>query len=387
MKRIHLYLLFIVITSALLSVFSLLYSITLPSLLRVRVEKSLVVKERPRETLTAGGASAEGKIASSSLALWDPSAPFDESEFGRTLKKSVLKNTVSSTAVSPASQPGYNAIRHEESVTLHESSTALLASSSPLSPALPLALPPLNETAIKSAVVKIQCPDEEGVGFYAGSGFALEGGRIVTAAHVVKDSRSKECDVIFPEKNTPRYYLKGTIQDIFETKRRHDEDGIDIAFISLPQIDAYPEARALWKSYPSVPYQVCGNPAMRGDALLHIGYPSNYKDQNYLSELQGQAVKYASIEGVKEQLSEDQTYTFRAPVLKFTDDETGFYPYMTSRVPSFYGDSGGLVFNVAKQCILGVNRGGTVGKGAGENYSLFTVMGWESVKKLIPSEK
>ena len=114
----------------------------------------------------------------------------------------------------------------------------------------------------------------------------------------------------------------------------------------------------------------------KGDALLHYGYPSNFVDQNYLSEQEGRAVAYADIMGIKDQYSDDFSYQYKTPEFSYTGDESALHPYMISRVASFYGDSGGLAFNAAKQCILGPHRGGTVGRGAGENYSIFPILEW-----------
>lgn len=244
-------------------------------------------------------------------------------------------------------------------------------------------LPPLDEKAIMSAVVKIQCPTEDGLGKYVGSGFAVDGGKVVTAAHVVKDSGSATCDIIFQKDRRPVHYLHGTLESLQTIIKRHDEDGIDVATLTLPRLDDYPEAQAIFSKYPKIPYPVCTNSQMVGDKLLHFGYPSNYADQNYLSRLEGEAVVHADIKGIKEQLSEDQTFVFKTPIFGFTYDESGMHPYMVSRVASFYGDSGGLAFNATKQCILGPHRGGTIGKSAGENFSVFINLGWSGAGSLL----
>jgi len=244
-------------------------------------------------------------------------------------------------------------------------------------------LPPLDEARLLAAVVKIQCPVSDGFGKYIGSGFALEDGVIVTAAHVIMDSASATCEVIFPKERRPIRYLKGSIFDFAKVKPRHDTQGIDLAFIKLKPLEAYPEAQEVFSRYPAAPYPVCKNPAMLGDKLLHFGYPSNYLDQNYLSMMEGEAVAYADIKGIKEQLSQDQTFTFKSPVFSFNEDESRMHAYMVSRVASFYGDSGGMAFNATKQCILGPHRGGTIGRSAGENYSIFLLLGWEGLKEIL----
>lgn len=240
-------------------------------------------------------------------------------------------------------------------------------------------LPPLDEANLLKAVVKIQCPASDGLGKYIGSGFVFKGGIVATAAHVIKDSASSECEIIFPHERRPIHYLRGKIENLKEVIRRHDEEGIDLAVLKLPDLSAYPEAKEIFNEYPFIPYPVCENPAMLGDELLHFGYPSNYADQNYLSEQKGKAVVYADIGGIKEALSEDQTFTYKTPIFSSSYDESRMHPYMVSRVASFYGDSGGLAFNETKQCVLGPHRGGTIGKSNGENYSVFMLMGWDKV--------
>lgn len=260
--------------------------------------------------------------------------------------------------------------------------TSLLATSSPVQVATgsPKSLPPLDEVAIMQAVVKIECPAQGGIGKYIGAGFLLPKGRVITAAHVVMDSASETCDIIFPKNRRPTYFLKGTIDNLTEVKRRHNEDGVDVALINLPQLENYPDGRAIFDSYPFVPYPICESPNTLGDALLHFGYPSNYLDLNYLSELKGQAIAYADINGIKDQISEDQTYTFKSPVFSFTGDESAMHAYTVSRVASFYGDSGGLAFDATQQCILGPHRGGTIGGSEGQNFSIFINLGWTKAK-------
>ena len=251
-------------------------------------------------------------------------------------------------------------------------------------PALTRKLPPLDEEALLKSVVKIQCPTADGLGKYIGSGFVVGERTVVTAAHVVKDSASDTCEVIFPRERKPVHYLKGMIKNLKETIRRHDQEGIDVGVLVLPELSSYPEAQAIFSNYPIIPYPICSDPQMPGDELLHFGYPSNYLNQSYLSELPGKAVVNADINGVEDRTSLEGDYTYKSPVFDFTDDWSKMYPYMVSRVASFYGDSGGLAFNVGKQCIIGPHRGGTIGKAAGENYSVFMNLGWEKAKVLLP---
>jgi len=262
--------------------------------------------------------------------------------------------------------------------------TVVLPPPSPSTPSAP-PLPPLDEKAILEAVVKVECPSEDRRGKYVGSGFILPKGIVVTAGHIIKDSGGDECQVIFPnEDRAPSHYLRGVIEDREEVERRHDEEGIDAAVIFLPALSAYPEGATVFpEGYPFIPYPICGEPRMLKDRLLHFGYPSNYLNQSYLSKSDGQAVAYADIQGIEEQLSEDQTFIFKTPIFGYTGDQSSLHAYMVSRVPSFYGDSGGLAFNADKQCILGPHRGGTIGGGAGENFSVFPVLGWEGAQQVI----
>ena len=261
---------------------------------------------------------------------------------------------------------------------------AASSSAARTSVAEPPPLPPLNEEAILRAVVKIECPSTDGRGKYVGSGFLLPKGVVVTAAHLVKESGSDTCRVIFSKDRMPAHYLSGITEDRGEVALRHDEDGIDVALLFMPVLAAVPEAQAIFpREYPFVPYPVCGEPAMLGDSLLHFGYPSNFLNQSYLSQAEGRAVAYADIAGIREQLSEDQTFLFKTPLFSYTGDQSRLHPYMVSRVATFYGDSGGLAFNTTKRCILGPHRGGTIGGGAGENFSVFAILGWQNTRRII----
>ena len=252
------------------------------------------------------------------------------------------------------------------------------------SPAFSPPLPPLDEERIMRAIVKIECPSKDGRGRYIGSGFVRPRGVVVTAAHLVKDSGSDECRVVFPHKRVPSHYLAGKIEDREAADKRLDEEGIDIAFIVLPALADYPEARAIFSDeYPSVPYPLCTDPAILGNATLHFGYPANFQDQSYLARSQGEAAAYADIRGIREVLSQNQTIAYKSPELTSTADQSRFHPYGVSRVPSFYGDSGGLAFDATRQCILGPTRGGSIGGGAGENLSIYGILSWPGAPSVV----
>ena len=246
-------------------------------------------------------------------------------------------------------------------------------------------MPPLDEKAILSSVVKIECPSKDHRGTYVGSGFVMPHGVVVTAAHLLIDIGSDTCRVIFPKDRAPAYFLSAVTEDRAAVQKRHDEEGIDVAFLFLPLLASYPDAKAIFPDhYPLVPYPVCAGSMLLGDRLLHFGYPGNFLNNSYLSETRGIAVSYADIHGTQEELSEDQTFLFRAPIFSYTVDQSSVHPYMVSRVASFYGDSGGLAFDATRQCILGPHRGGTIGGGEGENFSIFLRLGWDGVRNILP---
>jgi len=278
----------------------------------------------------------------------------------------------------------------------HASATALNATASsspapaPVAPPKPV-LPPLDLDAIFSSVVKIECPSEDRKGKYVGSGFVLSdsqtsGISIVTVAHLLMASGTDSCTVIFPKDRAPSRYFTGAIrEDRALIRKRHDEEGIDIAIITLPPLAEYPEAKEVFPdAYPAVPYPICTDPDMIGDVLYHFGYPSNFLNQSYLSKSDGKAVAYADIKGIETVLSQDQTSSYKSPIFSYVTDTFNLHPYMASQVATFYGDSGGLAFNATKQCILGPQRGGTIGGGAGENISIFPLLGWPPTRPLLP---
>lgn len=242
----------------------------------------------------------------------------------------------------------------------------------------------IDEDAIFRAVVKIQCPAADGIGKSIGSGFVLKDGIVVTVAHLLMDSGVKTCDVIFPKDRFPIHYLKGEITESVEAiKKRFEEDGIDIGFLRIPLIAEYDDARTIFGNfYPSLPYSVCDNPSIIGDVVYHYGYPSNFKDLNYLSRMEGVVVSYADIQGTSIQIPEGGGASYRAPDFSFTNDEKEFHPYAVSQVGIFYGSSGGLAFDASRACILGVNHG--FGKGSTATYSIFLSIGWKAAGALIP---
>ncbi len=269
------------------------------------------------------------------------------------------------------------------SVTISSSVTA--TTTPPVSAPPELVLPPLREDELLRAVVKIECPSEDRKGVYIGAGFSMPRGVVVTAAHLLTDVASTTCKVIFPHDRAPAHYLFGTPENLTAVKKRYNERGIDVAFLYLPALANYPEGKAIFPDgYPVISYPVCAHARAIGDTVFHYGYPSNFSDNSYLAKNIGEVTAYADISGVREELSEDQRFLYKTPIFSYTVDQTVLHPYLVSRVPSFYGDSGGLAFDVTRQCILGVGHGGTIGGAAGENFSLLMRLGWEGARDILP---
>ena len=263
------------------------------------------------------------------------------------------------------------------------SSTA--AAVSPVSAPPEPVLPPLREDELLRAVVKIECPSEDRRGVYIGAGFSMPRGVVVTAAHLLTDVASTTCKVIFPHDRAPAHYLFGTPENLDAVKKRYNEQGIDAAFLFLPALANYPEGKAVFPDgYPVISYPICTHSRAISDTVFHYGYPSNFSDNSYLAKNIGEVTAYADISGVREELSEDQRFLYKTPIFSYTVDQAVLHPYLVSRVPSFYGDSGGLAFDVTRQCILGVGHGGTIGGAAGENFSLLMMLGWEGVRGILP---
>ena len=241
-----------------------------------------------------------------------------------------------------------------------------------------------DENLIFRAVVKIQCPASDGVGKSIGSGFVLGSGLVVTVAHLLMDSASDTCDVIFPNNRFPIHYLKAKItEDTARIRERLEKDGIDIAFLKMPPMAEYSDARSIFGSaYPSLPYPLCSNPAIIGNVVYHYGYPSSFKDLNYLSRMEGTIVSYADVSSVSPKISEDYS-TYLAPDFYFTISESQFHPYAVSKVGIYYGDSGGLVFDATNACVLGVNHG--FGMNGSTAFSIYTILSYGIANTLFTS--
>ena len=235
------------------------------------------------------------------------------------------------------------------------------------------------------AIVKIECPTSSGVGAYTGTGFVVPPAMVITAAHIVINVATTTCRIIFPQGRTPTYHVTGTIEQVDETRRRHDEEGLDIALLRLPPEEERTPESLFSNGYPEIPYPLCGKSSKVGDRLRHFGYPTNFAGQNYLLDAEGELILGANITGMTTQLSEDQRTSFRTPLLSFKEDAGITHPYLVSHSNTFYGDSGGLVFNETRRCVLGIQRASTLGRKGNDNFALFFQLGWEEGKQILSS--
>ena len=210
----------------------------------------------------------------------------------------------------------------------------------------------INEDDLMKAVVRIRC------GNIFGSGFSVNpDGLVISVAHVVIDAIEKEtetCDVIFPAKHpsfgfySEAHYRKGTILLPQETKKFYKEQAIDVAMLQtsfLPNDPVFPEA------FPYINYPFCG-PDTLGDKILLFGYAANLGTSavslgSILSRFEGEVLRYEDITGVKPDYFPETTAIL---------DETTQHPItIIFSNNNFSGASGGLVFNISKNCVIGAN--------------------------------
>lgn len=351
--------------------------VRLQQLARQDPARSAIRTEPPQDRHAAVSSIPESKISSdlpTNRRETKPSAPLTKKESSVSAAEPARSMPEIAAIAAPIVTP---AASGTTSVSASASSTAAILAAPPM--------PPLDEEAIFSAVVKIECASEDRKGTTVGSGFALPHGVIVTAAHLIEDAGSDACRVIFPDHRGPSHYFVGKLEDRETVRKRYDEEGLDVAFIFMPLLAAYPEAHAIFPDhYPFIPYPVCRDPVLIGDQILRFGYPGNYQGNSYLDMARGQVLVYADIQGIKQELSEDQSYVYKTPIFGYTKNQSAMHSYLVSRVASFAGDSGGLGFDATRQCIIGPDHGGTSGGGAGENLSIFTVLDWEGVRSILP---
>lgn len=217
---------------------------------------------------------------------------------------------------------------------------------------------PLNEEEITQAVVRIRCGKSYGSGFIReinGKKYAF------TAAHVVIDkitAKDYSCNVIFPRKNPTHgfyeeaHYRAGKILVPAETETNFKVNGLDFALLEvLPLEDRAEDQRIFPNGYPAVNYPFCPANTLN-DKIILWGYTANVSSTgvtfgNVLSRFYGQIINYANASGVEENF---------LPKLDYVKDISVLHSYtLIISENNFAGASGGLVFDVAKRCVIGNN--------------------------------
>lgn len=227
--------------------------------------------------------------------------------------------------------------------------------------------PKINEDEIMEAVVRINC------GRTYGSGFVIARNGIryaLTAAHVAIDQilifKNYVCNVIFPRKDDngnyrEAHYRVGKILLPEETAKNYQEKGIDLAILEIqPLADQSEDLARFPNGYPYIGYSFCPADTL-GDSINLWGYSANLGTTitpgAFLSKFQGQIVQYENVTGViKKPSLEFLNGSVYLPKLEHSLDQ-GIYHHLSVILSNnnFSGASGGLVFDTAKACLVGVN--------------------------------
>lgn len=262
-------------------------------------------------------------------------------------------------------------------------------------PLSPTPLPALDEDMLKAAVVRIRC------GNVYGSGFTItSGGLILTAAHVLIeaiDAGVSECDVIFPRKHpdfgfySETYYRRGMILGTSTTAAFYKEKGFDVALLRATPLADEPVFSG---GFPYVNYPFCG-PETLGDEILLFGYAANVGTSasslgSVLSRFEGTVLEYEDVNGTKQVPSKNFSGgSDYLPIFTFSVDESRHHPIvLIASNNNFSGASGGLVFDTAKRCIIGINS--AVGTASGDprvfgliyNFEFPEIKNW--IKDFLP---
>ncbi len=230
----------------------------------------------------------------------------------------------------------------------------------------PPAITPLTEAELEKimyAVVRIRCGGTYG----SGAVIRVDDKRYaLTAAHVVVDriaAGKSTCDVIFPRKDDfgvfkEAYYRPGKILSPEQTKSQYQNQAYDIAVLEILPIEE--DATVFPNGQPFVNYAFCPANTLQDDTLL-IGYPINAGTTatpgGVISKFPGIVAQYSDIDGVEARAEAQFSGGFAYyPILKNTKDTTLYHPITVSvSTNNFLGASGGLVFDLSKRCIIGVN--------------------------------
>lgn len=226
----------------------------------------------------------------------------------------------------------------------------------------------INEDLIIPAVVRLRCGRSFGSGFVIKS--PQEKKYVLTAAHVVIDqidSDQSNCDIIFPTKDSnfgyyrEAHYRKGKILLPEETEKNYKEKGHDIAALAIsPLEDPSEDARVFPGGYPSLAFPFCPTDTLK-DKIILWGYSVNVGTSatagGIISRFDGELIQYGDIVGIERKPSQSFISGYEyLPLLEYNLDESREHPaaVIVSK-NNFSGASGGLVLDINKLCIAGVN--------------------------------
>jgi len=224
----------------------------------------------------------------------------------------------------------------------------------------------INEDEIQSAVVKVRCGNAFGSGFIR----ELNGKKYaITAAHVIIDQIDQQlatCDVIFPYKKPgydffeERYYRTGIIQATSTTKTNYTEKGLDIAALEVLSGAPAEDASFFPNGYPTISYPACTQ-TKPGDSIILFGYSVNAGTAatpgGIISRYTGSILQYGDVTSVTKKADAATASGWDyLPNLDYTLDTSLAHSHtVVATSNNFFGASGGLVFNTARNCIIGNN--------------------------------
>jgi len=241
-----------------------------------------------------------------------------------------------------------------------------------------------------SAVVKIKC------GSVFGSGFVriINGKKYaVTAAHVIInaiDLGESTCSVIFPWKRTgynfyeEAHYRIGTILDTEITKENYKEKGFDMALLEILPIREEDE-RVFPNGQPNISEPFCSETNYEEPIILwgyasHVGTAAT--PGGILSRFPGIIRAYALTSGTNQSPDAGAVdgYSY-LPNLNNVSPAGPHSHVVISSENNFSGASGGLVFNILRRCIVGINI--ATGVEAREVLGLIVNLNFDAIRTFL----